>query len=288
MLFDYVARGGAGLLVVIYVTGFLVVSFHSSVFGILEFNLVKPHMFSAGALFVALTALPCYAAMLTYSVGLALVAPYRLPTLTIRRTTLLTACWIAFYYFLCYTMAAGPQLFSRGMSPAFPRTLGFNLSLFVTLLALGLAALSHFYIRQAWFLFVPAYLIASGVQLWVVHRYFDRYFFRLTLWYFAVGVTALWLSHTLRSPKWRGTIQWELVPFSRCRFCFYIRPRSILVSVRRLVEERLHLRFSTSLRRRRFQTLARRRCYFSTKPTPVSTFFSMSMQLPPTTSAVTS
>ena len=59
---EMAARLGAILLVVVYGTGFLIVSLHHSAYGIAQFNLLKPRIFAAGVLFLFLTSIPVVAA----------------------------------------------------------------------------------------------------------------------------------------------------------------------------------------------------------------------------------
>jgi hypothetical protein len=215
-LFDYTVRGGAVLLGVIYVTGFLIVSFNSARFGILESGFLRPHILAAGVLFLILTVVPSYAAI-------SLCRPEWLPIRSgvavpnerpIQRRTLRFINQITVYYFICFGLALVSDIVlfePLFQNPQFER--GMSLLWYGFILGIIVAISARFYFDRAWFLFVGVNACLSAFFLWVAYHYFGRPFSTLSLWYFGVGLAALYMAHGIRIQWLRAAIQWEQVPF---------------------------------------------------------------------------
>jgi hypothetical protein len=203
-------RATATAVGIAYVAGFLVVAFHLSSYGVVEFNPLRPHILSAGLLFLVVLVVPGYAAFNLFG----FLGPVRMSmpgARPIRHVNLFRVQVGTTFYWLSFTMTIGS--FGILQDVRFPIDRGLDLVMLLAIPGLAILFLSNFYFDKLWFIFVPAHALVTGGLAASVYKYLAREFFWLTLWYWAAGMAVIVIFHAYKSTDWRGSIQWELAPF---------------------------------------------------------------------------
>jgi len=217
---ESISKSTAALLLGIYATGFLVVSLHNASFGFEELSPLKPKIMAAGALLLALTAIPFGSAIKVFS---------HKQGLSDAAKTARTFAAALSYYFGCTALtASGNFLLLSTDSPFFV----FNVStetpfwggswhhkaaFFVFVIA---GALSILTVEQSWkwyekrpisiSILCGLFLILMMLQYWSGGAL--GAFQRATLWFFVVGLWAAYMKHVFIDSS-KGQAEWEKFVF---------------------------------------------------------------------------
>jgi len=203
---EFVPRIGGVVLVGLYGTGFLIVSLHHAAFGISEFDFVKPRIFSAGVLFLLLTAVPIVAASRIFPIFRVSEADRQRTTMYWRMTRALgfapTCVGLAFFArILLFEPVWDPDF--HKMIPVFA-ALAFSVFVFAAIRRSGKTRP----IRSGILCGLACLLVAIGLGLGG-----DDSYSLAVGWFFGVGTVANTLSEKTRGAEAMKNIEWEMWTF---------------------------------------------------------------------------
>jgi hypothetical protein len=205
---ESVSRLAAVSIAVIYAAGFLIVTTHCSQFGIVEFSPFRPRIFSAGALFALLLAVPLLAvsrAFRFYGLGSDTAPSIRLKPENVQYLRVSVA---AQFYFICFSLCfPSLVLFPPGYFEIKPW--GFTLTLLAyVLLAVASVAERERFDSHPLRWTVLSFLCTIGLLV-VGFQFWGRSYFWLSVWYFFVATSALYLHDVSDNPAKIKGLAWE-------------------------------------------------------------------------------
>jgi hypothetical protein len=207
-----ISRASAVLIGVVYFAAFLTVTLHLARFGVSEFNLLRPHIFSAGALFALVCAIPIYSVLRLYG----LVGPIQAKApggRPIEHVTLYTVELAAGFSVMCYWHAVLSGALVLSQPPhIFKDERGWAVLLTAMTLVAAIAVLSHFFFDKPRFVLAPASIVVSAIFVLSMIRYSESGVLRLFAWYYVVALLSVAGVHMVYHPPFRAGLQFELVP----------------------------------------------------------------------------
>jgi len=207
-LLETASRLGAVSIAVIYAAGFLIITLHDSQFGIVEFSPFRPRIFSAGALFALLLAVPVLAVSRAFHFfGL------RNPTAVSIRVRPENVKYLRLsigfdFYFICFGLCfPSLVLFPPGFTEIKPW--GFPLLLTVAaLFASAMVAQRERFDPHPFSSTILSFLSATALVV-VAFLFWGRSYFWLSIWYYFVAIAAVYLHGVFESPEQRKGLEWE-------------------------------------------------------------------------------
>lgn len=214
---EFAIKSAAAFFAFVYGIGFLIVSIHHAQFQIPQFDPVKPKILSAGLVFVVLVSLTAEGALHFFGLlGVGAVPPDWalgiLATATRRsKLVFLGSNW----YFACYLSAQLVGLVYGAFPDPSPPGLTVYRFLLGALIVLNFAAGPVLRSRLEKFPSYPRVLagliLVNVVGLMVVVGiYDDQRKFRLSLWFYAIGLLALLVRRVVRKPLLRRQVSWQV------------------------------------------------------------------------------
>jgi hypothetical protein len=200
------SRLGAFFIAAVYAAGYLVIAFHDSRFGIVEFSPFRPRIFSAGALLTLLILIPLIAVSRQFHLfGLRNPALHVVPVKPENAKHLQFSCKFDFYSICVALSVPSAILFRPGYLDVKPwgLTLGFTLLVF---LSLSIIVQQKRFDSRPLSATVLSLISAASIAV-VVFQFWSRSFFWLSVWYYFVGIAALYLHGVFESTE--KSIKWE-------------------------------------------------------------------------------
>jgi hypothetical protein len=200
-----------------YVAGYLIVTLHHSQFGIVEFSPIRPRIFSAGALFLLLLAVPFLAVSRVFHF-FGLQDPKAAVSRTLFRVAPENARYlrlsIAFdFYFVCYGLSIPSLfLFPSGYLEFLelgPWGWGFFLAAAILSVLANLAQRKRFDLRPLSSTVLS--LLCAVALVLQAFLYCGRSFFWLSAWYYFVGVATVLVHDIFGTADKVKIFEWERI-----------------------------------------------------------------------------
>ncbi|MGA2607944.1 MAG: hypothetical protein ABSH01_10880 [Terriglobia bacterium] len=211
-LLESASRLGAFFIAAVYAGGYLIIALHGSHFGIVEFSPFRPRIFSAGALLALLLVVPLVAASRAFHLfGLRNPALVSVPVKPENVKYLQLSCKFDFYN-ICFGLCALSAIL---FPPDYLQTRPWGLTFFFAVLAfavVSVVAQKKRFDPHPLSSTVLSALSATAVAV-VAFQFFGRSFFWLSIWYYFVGIAALYLHGVFESPDKRTGLEWEKAIF---------------------------------------------------------------------------
>jgi hypothetical protein len=207
-LLETASRLGALSIAVIYAAGFLIITLHDSQFGIVEFSPFRPRIFSAGALFALLLAVPVLAvsrAFHFFGLRSATAASIRVRPENVKYLRLSVAIE---FYFVCFGLwFPSLVLFPPGYIEIKPW--GLTLLLVVAaFIALAMVAQQQRFDSHPLSSTILSFLCATALVV-VAFLFWSRSYFWLSIWYYFVAIATVYLHGVFESPEKRKGLERE-------------------------------------------------------------------------------
>jgi len=202
------SRLAAVFIAVIYAAGFLIITLHDSQFGIVEFSPFRPRIFSAGALFALLLAVPVLAVSRAFHF-FGLRNPAAVSIQVRPENVKYFRLSVGFdFYSVCFALCfPSLVLFPPGYIEIKPW--GFTLLLAViALFALVMVAQRERFDSHPFSSTTLSFLSATALVV-VAFLFWSRAYFWLSIWYYFVGIAAVYLHGVFESPERRKGLEWE-------------------------------------------------------------------------------
>lgn len=206
---DLLSKAAVLIFACIYGFGFLVVSLEEAEYGILQFNVLKPRIFAAGALFIFLVAIPTFAvrrvlrrSLISENAGQGWLK-WSFDTNRYFNICLLLA-------FVSYGVVWRLDLSNLPKKLSHQQVVGLVLCISLSLV-ITRWFLRHYKTEPEKCRLLPLadFVLANVIVLYVFHGFVG--FGRFVYWFFVVGLYATWLDDRLRESKRRERLYVELL-----------------------------------------------------------------------------
>lgn len=206
---DVLSRVVAVVFALLYAAGFLVVSIHDAMFGIVQFSFLKPRIFAAGGLCVVLTAV---ALVLARKVGLFQPKDSFVTGLSRTKEKVLWLMVLAdSYFWACMFLAGGMSyaVLSANRLPPVPVSISVLYGVILVFsIATNTVRISQFHVKPIATASLAA-LDFTLLNLAVAYLNPSNYS-SLVYWFFFAGLWAGWLHSELQNPMKRSRISWDI------------------------------------------------------------------------------
>jgi len=207
-ILETASRLTAVSIAVIYAAGFLVVTLHDSQFGIVPFSPFRPRIFSAGALFGLLLAVP----VLSVSRGFEFLGLRNRAALSIRvrpeNVKYLRLSAEFELYLVCFALCF-PSLVL--FPPGYLEIKPWGFTLVIAVVALDAFVYAAQQKRFDWHpltVTIMSFLSAAALVV-VTYLFWSRSYFWLSIWYYSVAIVTVYLQGVFEKPERIKSFQWE-------------------------------------------------------------------------------